>query len=87
MAVPLPPGEGCGVPTHHPNPHPNPRSNPHRLAKEPDRDFVLSYVFGTLSSNMGGYHALTHLIKDQLVERPEPRTIMGAIASTGLQVT
>jgi len=47
----------------------------------------MSYVFGTLSSNMGGYHALTHLVKDQLVERPEPRTVMGAIASTGLQVT
>ena len=56
------------------------------LAKEPDRDFIMSYVFGTLGSNMGGYHALTHLVKDHLVERPEPRTIMGAIASTGLQV-
>ena len=56
------------------------------LAKEPDRDFIMSYVFGTLGSNMGGYHALTHLVKDHLVDRPEPRTIMGAIASTGLQV-
>jgi len=56
------------------------------LVKEPDRDFIMSYVFGTLGSNMGGYHALTHLVKDHLVERPEPRTIMGAIASTGLQV-
>jgi uncharacterized membrane protein YeaQ/YmgE (transglycosylase-associated protein family) len=55
------------------------------LAKEPDRDFIMSYVFGTLGSNMGGYHALTHLVKDHLVDRPEPRTIMGAIASTGLQ--
>merc|ERR1712182_111871 len=55
------------------------------LAKEPDRDFIMSYVFGTLGSNMGGYHALTHLVKDPLVDRPEPRTIMGAIASTGLQ--
>merc|ERR1712124_184350 len=33
------------------------------LAKEPDRDFIMSYVFGTLGSNMGGYHALTHLVK------------------------
>ena len=56
------------------------------LAKEPDRDFIMSYVFGTLGSNMGGYHALTHLVKDHLVDRPEPRTIMGAIESTGLQV-
>ena len=56
------------------------------LAKEPDRDFIMSYVFGTLGSNMGGYHALTHLVKDHLVERPEPRTVMGAIASTGVQV-
>ena len=56
------------------------------LAKEPDRNFIMSYVFGTLGSNMGGYHALTHLVKDHLVERPEPRTIMGAIASTGVQV-
>ena len=56
------------------------------LATEPDRDFIMSYVFGTLGSNMGGYHALTHLVKDHLVDRPEPRTIMGAIASTGLQV-
>jgi len=55
------------------------------LAKEPDRDFIMSYVFGTLGSNMGGYHALTHLVKDHLVDRPEPRTIMGAIESTGLQ--
>merc|ERR1712072_163950 len=55
------------------------------LAKEPDRDFIMSYVFGTLGSNMGGYHALTHLVKDHLVDRPEPRTIMGAIASPGLQ--
>ena len=52
----------------------------------PNKDFIMSYVFGTLGSNMGGYHALTHLVKDHLVDRPEPRTIMGAIASTGLQV-
>merc|ERR1712118_431871 len=39
------------------------------LAKEPDRDFIMSYVFGTLGSNMGGYHALTHLVKDHLVDR------------------
>ena len=55
------------------------------LRSEPDKDFVLSYVFGVLGSNMGGYHALTHLVKDNLIEPPEPRTIMGAIASTGLQ--
>jgi len=55
------------------------------LRSEPDRNFIMSYVFGVLSSNMGGYHALTHLVKDNLIEPPEPRTVMGAIASTGLQ--
>ena len=42
------------------------------LAKEPDRDFIMSYVFGTLGSNMGGTRALTHLVRDHLVDRPEP---------------
>ena len=55
------------------------------LGKEPDKEFIMEYVYGSLSKNMGGYHALTHLIKDNLIEPPEPRTIMGAIASTGLQ--
>jgi len=54
------------------------------LAKEPDKPFIMKYVYGCLGKNMGGYHALTHLVKDGLVETPEPRTIMGAIASTGI---
>ena len=54
------------------------------LREDPDRQFIMSYVYGSLGKNMGGYHALTHLIKDNLVEPPEPRTIMGAIASTGM---
>ncbi len=33
---------------------------------------------------MGGYHALMHLVKDQLVDPCEPRTINSAIASTGV---
>ena len=33
---------------------------------------------------MGGYHALMHLVNDQLVDACEPRTIRGAIASTGV---
>ena len=32
---------------------------------------------------MGGYHALTHLIKENLVEKVKPFTIGGAIAGTG----
>ena len=54
------------------------------LREDPDRNFIMSYVYGSLGKNMSGYHALTHLIKDGLVEPPEPRTIMGAIASTGM---
>ena len=34
--------------------------------------------------HMGGYHALMHLVKDQLVDPCEPRTINSAIASTGV---
>jgi len=41
----------------------------HGLAKEPDRDFVMSYVYGKLGPNMGGHHTLTHLIKDNLPSR------------------
>ena len=55
------------------------------LHREPDKEFIMEYVYGTLSKNMGGYHALTHLIKDDLIEPPEPRTTMGAIASTGIK--
>lgn len=33
---------------------------------------------------MGGYHALMHLVKDQLIDYCEPRTVSGAIAGTGV---
>lgn len=45
----------------------------------------MSYVYGTLGENVSGYHAMNHLIKDNLMERVEPRTIDGAIASTGVK--
>ena len=53
------------------------------LHDEPHKEFIMSYVYGTLGENMGGYHALTHLIKDNLVDKVKPFTISGAIASTG----
>ena len=53
------------------------------LHDEPNTEFIMSYVYGTLGENMGGYHVLTHLIKDNLVEKVKPFTIGGAIAGTG----
>jgi hypothetical protein len=53
------------------------------LMDEPNKEFIMSYVYGTLGDNMGGYHCLTHLIKDNLVERVKPFTMAGAIAGTG----
>ena len=53
------------------------------MKSEPNKDFIMSYVYGTLGKNMGGYHALTHLIKDNLVEKVKPFTINGAISATG----
>ena len=53
------------------------------LMNEPHKEFIMSYVYGTLADNIGGYHCLTHLIKDNLVERVKPFTINGAIAGTG----
>lgn len=55
------------------------------LRSEPNKEFIMSYVYGVLSKHMGGYHALTHLIKDQLVDPPRPLTVNGAIAGTGLK--
>ena len=53
------------------------------VKSEPNKDFIMSYVYGTLGKNMGGYHALTHLIKDNLVDKVRPFTINGAITATG----
>ena len=55
------------------------------ILKEPDKRFIKDYVFGCLSNNMGGYHALSHLIKDDLVSPVRPWTANGAIESTGLK--
>ncbi len=54
------------------------------FATRPNEEFVMNYVYGVLGKNMGGYHALTHLVKDNLVAQPAPRTIMDGISSTGL---
>ena len=54
------------------------------LAKEPDHEFIMDYVYGMLSKHMAGYHTLAHLVNEGLIHRPEPRTIAGAIASTGI---
>lgn len=55
------------------------------MLQEPDKRFIKDYVFGCLSKNMGGYHALNHLIKDALVAPVWPKTAKGAIESTGMK--
>ena len=44
-----------------------------RTFNKPDDDFIMLYVYGSLLNNMGGYHALAHLIEDSLVGQVEPR--------------
>ena len=63
-----------------------------RTFKKPDDDFILLYVYGSLNSNMAGYHSLSHLIDDSLVAKVKPRMMTSiqidaeAMPASGLQV-
>lgn len=62
-----------------------------RTFQKPDDDFILLYVYGSLSTNMAGYHSLAHLIDDSLVAKVKPRMMTsiqidaGAIPDSGIQ--
>ena len=43
-----------------------------RTFKKPDDDFILLYVYGSVVDGMSGYHALAHLVDDNLVQKVQP---------------
>lgn len=49
------------------------------MGTKPEDNFLLQYVYGSLGSSMSGYHALSHLVGDNLTNKINPKGICAIV--------